>query len=144
MEKPVMEIHWAKLGILVEAEPLNYSVEFFGKFWESLPFKTIQLHAMVTGEDMYSYCPVSPVEYMHLVEKRIPIKDVPPGLVTWSGLGLVAIVYGPCTEPLTTQPIARIPDRFLSDLKKAGRSAWDSIYFTKEKLVVEFRAKGGG
>lgn len=144
MNIDAIEIQWPKLGILVEAEPLDYNVEFFGKFRGSLPFKTIQLHAMVTGEDMYSYCPVSPVEYMHLVERRIPIMDVPPGLVTWSGLGLVAIVYGPCTEPLTTQPIARIPDEFLSDLKSAGRSAWDSIYFTKEKLVVEFREKGGG
>jgi len=141
MSKQVMEIYWPKIGITIEAEPLNYNKKFFEKFWESLPFKTLQLHAMVTGEDMYSYCPVSPVEYMHLVEKRLPINEVPPGYVTWSGLGLVAVVYGPCTEPLRTQPIAKIPKRLHADLKRAGRAAWESIFITKEKLLVEFRKK---
>jgi len=141
MSKQVMEIHWSKIGITIEAEPLAYNKKFFEKFWDSLPFKTLQLHAMVTGEDMYSYCPVSPVEYMHLVEKRLPINEVPPGYVTWSGLGLVAGVYGPCTEPLRTQPIARIPERLHGNLKQAGRAAWESIFITKEKLLVEFRKK---
>lgn len=144
MDIKVMEIQWPNIGITVEAVPLDYNIKFAEKFWENLPFKTIQLHAMVTGEDMYSYCPVSPVEYMHLVEKRIPIMDVPPGYITWSGLGLVAVVYGPCSEPLNTQPIAVIPERFHADLKRAGQAAWNSIYITKEKLIAEFRTKGGG
>ena len=143
MSKQLMEISWPKLGITVEAEPVEYNKKLSEEFWKSLPFETIQLHAMVTGEDMYSYCPISPVEYMHLVEKRIPINEVPPGHVTWSGLGLVAVVYGLCTEPLPTQPIARIPEPFHEDLRRAGRAAWDSIFITKEKLMVEFRRKGG-
>jgi len=139
--KKIMEIRWPTIGVRVEAESLDYNREFSQKFWESLPFKTIQLHAMVTGEDMYSYCPVSPVDYLHLVEKRVPINEVPPGYVTWSTLGLIAIVYGPCSEPLKTQPVARIPDRFLEDLKRAGRAAWESIFITKEKLLVIFSNK---
>ena len=141
MSKQVMEIHWRKIGIMIEAEPLDYNRKLYEKFRGSLPFTTVQLHAMVTGEDMYSYCPVSPVEYMDLVEKRLPINEVPPGYVTWSGLGLVAVVYGPCTEPLRTQPIARIPERLHANLKQAGRAAWGSIFITKEKLLVEFRKK---
>lgn len=142
--KKIFQVEWPKLGIRLEAAPLPYNQKFFEHFWNSLPFKTIQLHAMVTGEDMYSYCPVSPIEYMDLVEKRLPINEVPPGYITWSGLGLVAIVYGPCTEPLKTQPIAEIPRRFHEDLKRAGWAAWDSIFNTKEKLVVVFKKKGGG
>lgn len=144
MDKQVMEIIWPSLRITVLAESLEYNQHLSRKFWESLPFNTVQLHAMVTGEDMYSYCPVSPVEHLHLVEKKIPINEVPPGHVTWSALGLVAIVYGECTEPLTTQPIAYIPEQFHQDLKRAGKAAWDSIYLTKQKLVVEFKRKGGG
>ena len=136
-------VEWPSLGIRLEAKPLPYNQKFFEHFWKSLPFKTIQLHAMVTGEDMYSYCPVSPIECMHLVEKRLPINECPPGYITWSALGLVAVVYGPCTEPLRTQPIAEIPKRFHEDLKRAGRATWESIFNTKEKLVVEFRRKGG-
>jgi len=142
MSKKTIEVKWPKLGISVEAEFLPYNRKFSEQFWKSLPFKTVQLHAMVTGEDMYSYCPVSPIEYMDLVEKRLPINEVPPGYITWSGLGLLAMVYGPCTEPLRTQPIAKVPKRFHEDLKKAGRAAWESIFNTKEKLIVEFRKKG--
>jgi len=141
MSELAMEIRWPKLGISLDAEALDYNKELYRKFWESLPFTTLQLHAMVTGEDMYSYCPVSPVEYMHLVERKLPINEVPPGYVTWSGLGLVAVVYGPCTEPLRTQPIAKIPESFHEELRKAGRAAWDSIFITKDKLPVEFRKK---
>ena len=144
MKNPIIEIEWPKLGITLEATFLNYNRRFSEHFWNSLPFKTVQLHAMVTGEDMYSYCPVSPIEYMHLVEKRLPIDEQPVGYIGWSALGLVAIVYGPCTEPLRTQPIAQIPKRFHADLKWAGRAAWEAIFNTKEKLIVEFRKKGGG
>lgn len=143
MTSRIIQVEWPRLGIRLEARPLRYNQRLFEKFWESLPFKTLQLHAMVTGEDMYSYCPVSPIEYMDLVEKRLPINEVPPGYITWSGLGLVAVVYGPCTEPLNTQPIAEIPKRFHEELKRAGQAAWDSMFNTKEKLVVEFRKKGG-
>lgn len=142
MSKRFLDISWPKLGITLEAESLDYNQKFSERFWESLPFKTIQLHAMVTGEDMYSYCPVSPVEYFHLVDKRVPINELPPGYVTWSGLGLVAIVYGRCSETLKTQPVARVQERFLEDLKMVGRAAWESIFITKDLLVVEFKEKG--
>jgi hypothetical protein len=134
-------VEWPGLGVKLEAGPLPFNRKLFDCFWRSLPFRTIQLHAMVSGEDMYSYCPVSPVEHIGLVERQVPIHELPPGSITWSTLGLVAIVYGPCTESLRTQPIAAIPKRFHEDLKRAGRAAWDSIFTTKEKLIVEFGKK---
>jgi len=139
MDRMVMEVEWPKLGITVQAESLDFNQRFSEKFWESLPFETIQLHAMVTGEDMYSYCPVSPLEHQRLAEVAKPISELPVGQITWSILGLVAIVYGPCTEPLATRPIALIPERDHQKLKEAGRAAWNSIFFTKEPLGVIFR-----
>src|SRR4030043_2234321 len=93
MSGKIFQVAWPKLRIKLEAKPLPYNQKFFEKFWESLPFKTIQLHAMVTGEDMYSYCPVSPIEYMHLVEKRLPIDEQPVGYIGWVAFGPVAFVY---------------------------------------------------
>lgn len=138
-----IEIEWQTLGIKIEAKPLTYNRKLYDAFCNTLPFKTIQLHAMVTGEDMYSYCPVSIVEYQNLIEKKVKINEGPVGTVCWSGLGLVAIIYGPCAEPLTTQPIAEVPEKFHDDLKRAGRAAWESIFNTKQLLVAEFRVKGG-
>jgi len=144
MRKPVIEIEWPKIEIIVEAVALDYNKKYAEQFFESLPFKTIQLHAMVTGELIYSYCPLNPIENMHLAEKRLRIHKLPPGYISWGGLGLVGIKYGPCTEPLRTQPIAQIPERFHVDLKRAGRATWEAMFNTKEKLIVEFRKKGGG
>ena len=139
----ILEIEWPKLGIKVEAEPLSFNQGLFDAFCKSLPFETIQLHAMVTGENMYSYCPVGEVQYAHLVEKKMRIKDEPVGYTNWSRLGLLAICYGPCSEPLLSQPIVQIPEQYHEDLKRAGRAAWESIFNTKEILVVQFRLKGG-
>ncbi len=139
----ILEIEWPKLGIKVEAEPLSFNQGLFDAFCKSLPFEAIQLHAMVTGDDMYCYCPVSLVQYRDLVERKIKINEEPVGMVSWSGLGLVPIVYGPCTEPLRTQGMAQIPEQYHEDLKRAGRAAWESIFNTKEILVVQFRLKGG-
>ena len=142
-DEKILEIEWPKLGIKVEAKALSYNQGLFDAFCKSLPFETIQLHAMVTGEDMYSYCPVSVIEYQNLIERKIRIDEEPVGMVSWSGLGLVPVVYGPCTEPLRTQGIAQIPEQFHEDLKRAGRAAWESIFNTKELLVAQFRVKGG-
>ena len=142
-EEKTLEIEWPKLGIKVEAKALSYNRRLFDAFCESLPFETIQLHAMVSGEDMYSYCPVSVVEYQDLIEKRIKICEEPVGMVAWSGLGLVPIIYGPCAETLTANPIAQIPEQYHEDLKRAGRAAWDSIFNTKELIVAKFSVKGG-
>ena len=142
MSKMTMDIEWPQLGITVTAESLDYNQRFSEKFWESLPFETVQLHAMVTGEDMYAYSPVSPLEHKRLAEVTKPISELPVGQITWSILGLVAIVYGPCTEPLATRPIALIPEKDHTRLKQAGREAWNSIYFSKEPLRVVFRKRG--
>lgn len=136
-----MEISWPKLGITVDAEMLDFNQALAQKFWQTLPFKSIQLHAMVTGEDLYAYSPVSIVEYADLVEKRIPIDKMPVGYVAWSPLGLFAIYYGPCTEPLQSTPIACIPKRDHEKLIAAGRAVWNSILVTKDPIVVEVRAK---
>jgi hypothetical protein len=142
MNKMTMDIEWPQLGITVTAESLDYNQRFSAKFWECLPFETVQLHAMVTGEDMYAYSPVSPLEHKRLAEVTNLISDLPVGQITWSILGLVAIVYGPCTEPLATRPIALIPEKDHTRLKQAGREAWNSIYFSKEPLRVVFRKRG--
>jgi len=142
-EEKTLEVEWPKLGIKVEAKALPYNRKLFDAFCESLPFETIQLHAMVSGEDMYSYSPVSVVEYQDLIERRIEISEEPVGMIAWSGLGLVAIIYGPCTETLTANPIAQIPEQYHEDLKRAGRAAWDSIFNTKELIVAKFSVKGG-
>lgn len=137
----VMKISWPKIGITVEAAPLEYNRRLYDLFMEMAPFKTVQLHAMVTGEDLYAYTPRSIVGNTSLVEKRIPINEMPVGYVAWSVLGLFAIYYGPCTEDLASTPIAAIPASDHEKLIAAGRAVWNSIQLTKDPIIVEVSKK---
>jgi hypothetical protein len=135
----ILEIEWPVLGARVRAEALDFNNELFAAFCQHVPFKTIQLHAMVTGEDIYAYCPGTVLEHQEKIEKRVRICDEPEGYIAWSGLGLVAIVYGPCGEPLSTQPIARVVREDIETLKYVGREVWDSIFNTKRLITAEFK-----
>lgn len=143
VSEKIIEIEWPKVGVKVEAKALPYNQKVYDAFCSSLPFETVQLHAMVTGKLLYSYSPTSIIEHMDKIEKRIKITEEPVGMVAWSGLGLITNVYGTVTEPLKTQPIAQIPEEFHEDLIKAGRAVWDAIFYTKELVVVQYRLKGG-
>jgi hypothetical protein len=132
-----MKIRWPELGITVEARSLPYNRALADRFWASLPFKTLQIHAMVSGDDLYAYGPESILDHAELIERRLPINEMPVGTIGWSVLGLFAIYYGPCTETLHSTPIAAISEKYHDDLKEVGRSVWDSVFTTKRKIFAE-------
>lgn len=142
-DERVLEIEWPKLGIKVEAKPLPYNQKYFDAFIKNLPQTTTAQHTLVTGEAMINYMPINAFEYTHLVDKQERISEVPVGSVFWGTLGGVGIKYGPCTEPLYTLPVAQIPEKYIEDLKRAGRAVWEAVFNTKELLIVEFKKKGG-
>jgi hypothetical protein len=142
-KKNILEIEWPILGTKIEADPLAYNTEYFKVFCRLLPFKTIQQHTLVTGYSMVSYCPANALEYSHLFEKAVPFPEAPVGTVYWGTLGVVGIIYGPCTETLSTLPIAMVQNHAHDAIKKVGRAAWESVFNTKELIEVEFRLKGG-
>lgn len=136
------EIEWPSLNARVDAELfMDKNPDLCKVFWDSMPFETIQLHAMVSGEDMYAYCPVNEVEFHHKGRLPVVISEAPVGSITYSVLGLVAVYYGHITEDLTTQLIGKVNEEHLDTLESVGRAVWDSIYNTKKIIKVEFRQK---
>lgn len=132
-----IEMEWPSLNAKVEAELfMHKNPELCKVFWDSLPFETIQLHAMVSGEDMYAYCPVNAVEFYNKGKAPVVIAKAPIGSITYSSLGLLAVYYGSITEDLKTQLIAQVKKEDLDILKSVGRAVWDSIYNTKKLIKV--------
>jgi len=50
-------------------------------------------------------------------------------------------LYGEVTEDLMNQPIATVNEKDLGTLKQVGKAVWNSVYYTKEKIIVEYRKK---
>lgn len=138
----IFEMEWPSLQAKVDAELfMNRNPDLCKVFWESMPFETIQLHALVSGEDMYAYAPVNEVEFHKKAKLPVAISEAPVGSITYSALGLVAVYYGSITEPLKSQLIGQVKQEHMNILKFVGRAAWESIYNTKEIIKVIFRRK---
>jgi len=138
----IFEMEWPSLQTKVDAELfMDKNPDLCKVFWDSMPFETIQLHALVSGEDMYAYCPVNAVEFHKKGKLPVAISEAPVGSITYSALGIVAVYYGPITEPLKSQLIGRVKTDHIDILKLVGKAAWDSIYNTKEIIKVIFRRR---
>lgn len=138
----MFEMEWPSLKAKVDVELLmDKNPDICKVFWDSMPFETIQLHAVVTGEDMYAYAPVNEVEFHKKGNYPVVISEAPVGSVTYSVLGLVAVYYGPCTENLKTQKIGQVNEKHLGILKSVGKAVWDSMYNSKKPIKVVFRKK---
>ena len=143
--KYMFEMEWPSLEGKVKAELfMDKNPDLCKIFWDSMPFETIQLHALVSGEDLYAYCPVNEAEFHQRGKLPVVLSEAPTGSVTYSMLGLVAVYYGVITEDLKTQLIGRVLRDDLETLKSVGRAVWDSIYNTKKIIKVIFRQSQEG
>lgn len=142
-EKAIL-ISWPTINAQVKLLPLDYNRALFDKFCELLPFKALQLHAMVAGYQLYHYAPIVLDDYTDLIEKTPPLDKVPDGSLLWTGLGLIGLTYGYNTEWLNTQPIAQVVAEDMDTLRDVGKRVWDSMMRTKEIIEVRYSVVEGG
>lgn len=110
-------------------------------FWDALPYRSLQGHALVAGKHLYHVAPVhsllhAPAEY------RVDRRTVPDGTLFCSRLQHLGIKYGELTEPMTATPIGQVVPEDLDALIEAGREVWHSVYATKEPVIAEVRRAG--
>ncbi|QEU90963.1 hypothetical protein [Streptomyces kanamyceticus] len=144
-EKPSgrnLEIAWPDLGITVTAELDGRNTELADALWDSLPYQSLQGHALVAGEHLYHAAPIPSL--LHLTpDMRIPDRrDAPNGTVFCSGLQHLGIKYGTLTEPMPAAPVGRIRQEDMPGLLEAGQAIWDSVYSTKKPILAEVRKAG--
>jgi hypothetical protein len=90
---------------------------------------------------MYCYTPLNNARHLNKVRYRANYVDQKVGTINASGTGLLTTLYGEVTEDLMNQPIAVVNESDLGILKEVGQKVWNSVYFTKEKIIVEYRKK---
>ncbi|WP_327581208.1 hypothetical protein OHA25_35170 [Nonomuraea sp. NBC_00507] len=136
-----VEIAWPALGITVAAELDQRNPALAQCFWDALPYRSLQGHALVAGNHLYHVAPVhsllhAPAAY------RVDRRTVPDGTLFCSRLQHLGIKYGRLTEPMTATPIGQVVPEDLDALVEAGREVWQSVYTTKEPIIAEVRRAG--
>ncbi|MEV7194569.1 hypothetical protein AB0N81_22565 [Streptomyces sp. NPDC093510] len=137
-----LEIAWPDLGITVTAELDGRNAELADVLWDSLPYQSLQGHALVAGEHLYHAAPIPSL--LHVSPSvRIPDRrDAPNGTVFCSALQHLGIKYGTLTEPMPAAPVGQIRQEDIPALLEAGREIWDSVYSTKKAILAEVRKAG--
>ncbi|WP_134662553.1 MULTISPECIES: hypothetical protein [unclassified Amycolatopsis] len=135
-----IEIEWVQLGVTVNAELDGRNPKLADLLWESLPYNSLQNHALVSGNHLYHLAPIR--ELIFTQADRTEDRTLSPdGTVFLSQLQHLAVKYGPLSEYLPAAPVGRVMSSDLGRLKKAGEACWDSAYLSKELVEVRVRRK---
>ncbi|WP_308416735.1 hypothetical protein [Streptomyces sp. AJS327] len=116
--------------------------ELADALWESLPYRSLQGHALVAGEHLYHAAPIPSLLHLPASERIPDRRDAPNGTIFCSALQHLGIKYGTLTEPMPATPIGQIVEEDMPGLLEAGRAIWDSVYSTKKPILAEVRRAG--
>lgn len=140
-----------KKYIILQFDPVNIAIrarllyELNPKLCEllvnALPYRSIQCHALVAGQQLYHYTPIVEAVTYQAQTKEDKTKQ-PIGRINMSSLELLSIKYGRITEYLTSVPVAQVIGKDIEKLKRIGRLAWDSVYKTKKLITVTVSLEG--
>ncbi|RNB78375.1 hypothetical protein [Brevibacillus panacihumi] len=136
-----IEICWPDFDCTVRATLLSeMNPELCEEFKKTLPFSSIQSHAVVAGKQMYlPYRLVSEVAY-----QEEPMDQQPVGRVNIElDFQYLAMNYGPMTEPVPAVPLAQIVDEDLDKIQVIGEKVWHNLLFDDHYLSVHVRLAGG-
>ncbi|MCM2410613.1 hypothetical protein [Streptomyces sp. RKAG290] len=137
-----IEIVWPDLGITVTAELDDRNPALADALWESLPYQSLQGHALVAGEHLYHVAPIHALLHTPASHKIADRREAPDGTVFCSALQHLGIKYGELTEPMPAAPVGQIRSQDIPALLKAGQAVWEAVYSTKKQMLVEVRRAG--
>lgn len=136
-----IEISWPELGVTVSGELDERNPVLARELWDSLPYQSLQGHALVAGQHLYHVAPVHALLYAP-ADHKIDRRAAPVGTIFCSRLQHLGIKYGELTEPMPATPVGQVSDADLDAVVDAGRGVWEAIYSTKRPVLVEVRRAG--
>ncbi|MEV6947468.1 hypothetical protein AB0N07_37005 [Streptomyces sp. NPDC051172] len=127
------------MGCTVTATLDGRNPELADALWESLPYQSLQGHALVAGEHLYHVAPIHSLLHLQPSHKIADRREAPDGTVFCSALQHLSIKYGELTEPMPAAPVGRVRAEDMSALRRAGQAVWEAVYSTKKQILVEVR-----
>ncbi|MFC5186256.1 cucumopine synthase-related protein [Actinomadura harenae] len=123
------------------AELDQRNAELADVLWDSLPYRSLQGHALVAGHHLFHVAPIH--DLLHLRGRhRVDRRTAPDGTVFCSRLQHLGIKYGDLTEPMPATPVGQVVAEDVETLARVGTAVWNAVYRTKEPIPVEVRRAG--
>ncbi|RAL12611.1 cucumopine synthase [Aspergillus homomorphus CBS 101889] len=114
-----VKVKWPQLDITISVEMNEgQNSHVVDLFFESLPYRSLQNHALVSGDHLYHLVPCEKLIYTHADYKHLEIK------------------YGPLTEYLPAAPCGRVLPEDMDSLRAAGNGVWKACHQTKQIIGV--------
>jgi hypothetical protein len=139
-----IEIEWPAIERRVVADLIETkNPNLCDLLWDSLPYNSIQSHALVSGDHLYHVAPIWRLVWEQAKAKEDRTKS-PDGTVFLSQLQHMAIKYGPLTEYIPAAVVGRVIPEHVPILRLAGQEIWRAAYETKQVIEVRITRKGEG
>ncbi|MCT4370778.1 hypothetical protein CLG85_010805 [Yangia mangrovi] len=130
----LIKLRWEPLGIEVRAFlATEGNSRLCRELLEAMPFRSLQTHAMVAGQSLMAFTPLTssaPTPYKEELLKA------PAGRLRFNaGTGQKFIVqYGRTTENIMAPVIGSVLAEDVAKLAAVGAAVWESTYRTKEEI----------
>jgi hypothetical protein len=148
--KRELEIEWPDLKAKVGAEFLwKEAPRVCEVIWKALPFESISVHAMISGQMFYN---PTRIRIPQIIENVKSLHELHPGDITFSPVlsSNIVTVYGLITEPMDQCWFARTKKSDVEQLKKIGVLIWENMMqkvdlsthrYVRKPLKVIYRGK---
>jgi hypothetical protein len=137
-----IEIEWVGIGRKVTVDLVeSKNPALCELLWTSLPYNSIQNHALVSGDHLYHLAPIVKLVYAQPRTREDRTKS-PYGTVFLSHLQHLAVKYGDLTEYLSAAAVGQVIPEHIPILKTAGQEIWNAVYRTKQVIEVRVRRRG--
>ena len=145
-----LEIEWPDLETKITAEMLwENAPRICEAIWKALPFPSISVHAMISGQMFYN---PTKIHIPQFIENVKSLHELEPGEITFSPVlsSNIVFIYGIVTEPMDTCVFAKAKDVDIEKLKKVGVLMWENMIqkvdlythrYVKKPLKVIYRGR---
>lgn len=122
-----LEIEWPDLETKITATLLwKDAPRICEAVWKALPFESILVHAMISGQMLYN---PTKIRIPHIIENVKSLHVLEPGSITFSPVlaSNIVIAYGIITEPMDQCWFAKTNDSDIDKLKRVGVLVWENM-----------------
>ncbi|EAU33963.1 predicted protein [Aspergillus terreus NIH2624] len=131
-----LKVKWPAAGITVTVRMHNKNKALVDLLWDTLPYRSLQTHALVTGDHLYHLVPSEALIYTPPALKIPDRTEAPDGTVFLSSFQHLAIKYGPVTEHHPAAPCGNVIPEDIEKLRSVGDQIWKGQLEKKQPFQV--------
>ncbi|KAL3471101.1 hypothetical protein BJX99DRAFT_250724 [Aspergillus californicus] len=131
-----VKIKWPSLDAIVTVKMNDLNPTLVGLFGNALPYRSLQTHAVVAGDQLYHLVPLEQLIYTPADNKAPDRAKEPDGSVFLSSFQHLVIKYGEVTEHQSVATCGKVIDEDLETLHWVADKIWQSQCDTKQPIEV--------